>query len=554
MVAGTLVSRFYAEAARIPNAPALMVKREGLYQEVSWAELSERVRSLASVLISLGVEPGDRVGILSENRREWIEADFAIMSAGAITVALHAPLTARQVGDQFRDAGVKVVFVSTTEQRDKLLEVRHEVPSITRIVGFDCLDCDSIVPYAALMQAGSSPENDAELERRTRGVRPEDVAAIIYTSGTTGDSKGAMLTHANFVSNVDATITRQPPEDLGEQAVTLCYLPLSHVYARTCDLYIGFITQRALALAESIDTLGVNLQEVRPHYLIGVPRVYEKLVAAARARKEAGDPNALRNVLGGRILWCSGGGAALSAEIARFFFEAGVPVYQGYGLTETSPVITMSCEGQSKLGAAGKVIDGVEMRIAPDGEILSRGPHIMKGYWNKPEATAEVIDADGWFHTGDVGRIDDEGFLFITDRKKDIFVSSYGKNIAPQQIEGLLGFDPYIEHACVYGDGKKYLTALIVPAAAPLQSWAASAGLSWGSLEALVGLPEVRTLYEGQIANALANLAPHEQVKDFVLLSEPFSAAEGTLTCTAKLRRKQVIDLHRDKLEALYSD
>lgn len=553
MSSETLVSRFHAEAERIPHAAVLMVKRDRKYQDVPWSELRDRVRRVASALIRFGVQPGDRVGILSENRQEWIEADFAIMSAGAITVALHAALTSHQVRDQFKDAGPVVVFVSTAEQLAKIQEVRAELPSVREFIAFDSPDpsASDIKTYASLLQGSAE---DDELDRRILAVKPEDVAAIIYTSGTTGESKGAMLTHSNFVSNVDAVIKRQPPEDIGEQAVMLAYLPFSHVYSRLCDLYIGVYTQRAIALAESIDTLGLNLQETRPHCMIGVPRVYEKLVSAARPGIEAGDKNALRKVLGGRIRWCSGGGAALSAEIAKFFFDANVPVYQGYGLTETSPVISMSCDGQSKLGASGTLIDGVEVKIAPDGEILSRGPHIMKGYWNKPKATAEAIDADGWFHTGDVGRMDEEGFLFITDRKKDIFVSSYGKNIAPQLIEGLLGFDAFIEHACIYGDGKKYLTALVVPAAPQLLAWAATNLLPDRSVEDLVTLPEVHAMYAERIATALTDLSPSEQIKDFVLLAEPFSAASGTMTSTAKLRRRQIIELHRDALEALYAE
>jgi long-chain acyl-CoA synthetase len=554
----TLVSRFYAEAVRIPDAPVLMVKRDGRYRAVSWRALEQRVRALATALIGLGVRPGDRVGILSENRQEWIEADFAIMSVGAITVALHAALTSRQVRDQFTDAAPVVVFASHPEQLEKLLEVWGALPGVKTIVPFEPATSAraAVTPYTDLLEAGKSPSDpgDGELERRIRDARPADTAAIIYTSGTTGESKGVMLTHSNFVSNVKAMIARQPPEDVGEQAVRLVYLPLSHVYARTCDLYVGFSTEQALALAESIDTLMLNLQEVQPHYMIGVPRVYEKLVSAARDRKEAGDRNGLRNVLGGRIRWCSGGGAALSPEIARFFFEAGVPLYQGYGLTETSPVISMSCDGQSKFGAAGTLIERVEVKIAPDGEILSRGPHIMKGYWNKPKATAEAIDSEGWFHTGDVGRLDDEGFLFITDRKKDIFVSSYGKNIAPQLIEGLLAFDAFIEQACIYGDGKKYLTALVVPAAPQLLAWAAANSLPNRSVDALVALPEVHVLYAERIATALADLSAYEQIKDFVLLAEPFSAATGTMTSTAKLRRKQIMERHREALEALYTD
>ena len=554
MDAETLVSIFYTQAERHADEAALQVKRDGVYRDIPWKELAGRVRALAAGLIALGVQPGDRVGILSENRQEWIETDFAILSAGAITVALHAPLTATQVREQFRDSAPVVVFVSTADQRDKLLCLRADLPSVRQIFVFEENAAQGEVkPLSELEKAGRAlPASTPDLlPARIAAIEPDDVAAIIYTSGTTGESKGAMLTHRNFVSNIRAIEKHFP---LNGDMITLVYLPLSHVYARTCDLYFVLATGRTVALAECLDTLVPNLQEIRPHHISGVPRIYEKLAAAARPAFEAGNQQVLRQILGGRIEYCGSGGGALSPEVARFFFAAGVPIYQGYGLTETSPVISFSNANHCKIGAAGVILDGVEVKIADDGEILSRGPHIMRGYWNRPEATAAAIDPDGWFHTGDVGYLDADGFLFITDRKKDILVTAYGKNVAPQQIEGLLGFDPFIEQACVYGDGKPFLTALLIPTAPVLEAWAAKNGLGGIPVVELIALPEVHTLYAGRITAALCMLAPHEQVRKFLLLPEPFAFDRGEMTVTAKLRRAQVVARYHDALEALYAE
>jgi long-chain acyl-CoA synthetase len=538
------------------------VKRDGVYGDVSWGALSERVKLVAAALVGMGVKPGDRVGILSPNRQEFIEADFAILSVGAITVALHAPLSGAQVRTQFADAAPVVVFVANAEQREKLLGYREFVLGLRHIVAFDADRCDSDTrAYSSIFteeaRTGLHPQVGTrfagEVEERIAAVMPEDVAAILYTSGTTGESKGVMLTHNNFVSNIRACERHFPAEVEGE-SVTLAYLPFSHVYGRTCDLYYGLAAGRIVALAESIDTLAQNLQEVRPHYLSGVPRVYEKRVEAARALSETGHKDALRQILGGRIRYCGSGGAALSPDVARFFFDSGVPIYQGYGLTETSPVISFSNQEHNKIGAVGVLLDGVEVKIAEDGEILSRGPHIMKGYWNKPEATAEVIDPEGWFHSGDVGYLDDEGFLRITDRKKDILVTANGKNVAPQQIEGLLCFDPYIEQACVYGDSRRFLTALLVPAESTLQAWAREHIPGDRSLPELIALPEVHDLYEERVEQALKDLAPCEQVRRFLLLPDLFSFYKGEMTVTAKLRRKPILERYREQLEALYED
>jgi len=547
----TLVSIFDQQAKSRANQTALKIKREGAYRDVSWRELAGRVQAIAAGLLARGVQPGDRVGILSENRQEWIEADFAILSVGAITVALHAPLTPAQVREQFGDSAPVVAFVSTVEQRDKLLSVRADLPSVRHVVAFE--ECAAsgieIEPLSALMAEGRA--HLSSLTTHHAPLTPDSLAAIIYTSGTTGESKGVMLTHGNFVSNLRAMEGYHPAED-GE--IALVWLPLSHVYARLVDLYWMVASGRIIALAESPDTLFQNLQEVRPHYMSAVPRIHQKLAALARPAFEAGNREALRTLYGGRIKWVSSGGAALPPDIARFYWEAGVPIYQGYGLTETSPVISFSSEGRNRIGASGKPIAGIEVKIAKDGEILTRGPHVMKGYWNKPEATAQAIDSEGWFHTGDIGYLDEEGFLFITDRKKEIIVTAYGKNIAPQQVEGLLCYDPYIEQAMVFGDDRPFLTALLVPARQTLEAWAQKNGLGALSWEELLAHPAVQTLYAERVATALRDLAPYEQVKKFLLLPEPFSYARGEMTLTAKLRRRQIVERHREALEALYDE
>ncbi len=551
----TLPALFFDQSVRYAEKPILRVKLEGQWQDINWSELAEDVAGVAAALLKLGVKQGDRVGILSENRTEFISADMGIMSVGAINVALHAPLSTAQILEQFRDSTPMIVFVSTEDQLDKLNTVLNDLPSIQKIVIFDEVKLPEIVSFSDFVESGivELAANPDMVRSRLDCIRPEDVAAIIYTSGTTGESKGVMLTHENFTSNIEA-IAKFYPAEKYKDLLSLIVLPLSHVYARTCDLYFGFAQARVISLAESVEKFAQNLQEIRPQQFSAVPRIHEKFAMAARSLKEAGHPEALREILGGRILFCGSGGAALPLEIERFYWDSGIPVYQGYGLTESSPVISFNFEDKHCEGSAGSLVEHVEVKILEDGEILSRGPHIMKGYWNKPNATKEVIDADGWFHTGDVGYMDSEGFLHITDRKKDILVNAYGKNIAPQQLEGLLCFDKFIEQACIYGDGRKFLSALIIPAAAPLMEWAENHNLSLLSIVELIKRPDVVELYNQRIHAALIDLAPHEQVQKFILLPEPFSFSSGEMTVTAKLRRGQVIIKHLEELEALYRD
>lgn len=553
----TLVSMFYSQAAAHAGRTAVRVKRDGKYVDVPWSEMADRARALAAGLIAQGVQPGDRIGILSENRLEWFLADFAILSVGAITVALHAPLTARQVLDQFADCGPVAVFLSGDVQRDKLRSVRAGLPCVQTVYIFEEKSADSadIEPLNRLEARGRellAIDPDC-VERRLRTITADTLAAILYTSGTTGEPKGAMLSHRNFVFNMRAGEPRWPT-DPAEELIGLLFLPVSHIFARTCEYYFPLATGRIIAIAESIDALPMNLQEVQPHYFSGVPRVFDKIAALTRPHFEAGMKDALILALGGRIRFCGSGGGALSPDVARYCEEAGVPVFQGYGLTETSPVIACSYPGHNKIGSSGTVLDGVEVRIAADGEILTRGPHVMQGYWNKPQATADAIDSEGWFHTGDIGALDNDGYLFITDRKKDLFKTAYGKMVAPQQLEGMLCFDPYIDQAFVYGDGRKFLTALIVPASQAVEEFARKAGLTSTPFPELVRHPDLHTLYADRISMALCSLGSHEQIRRFILLPEPFSLARGEMTVTAKLRRKEIVGRFQEQLEALYQE
>lgn len=551
----TLAAAFHQTAEDSPDIPFLMVRCNGAYHTRSLGETAARVRSLAAGLVAHGVQPGDRVGILSENRQEWVEADLAVLTVGAITVALHAPLTSAQVRAQFADSGVRVVFVSTPVQSAKIREARPGLSALEAVYAFDAAAAEEpeIRPIEALCARGADllAADPGLLAPRLAGRSSHDVAAIIYTSGTTGESKGAMLTHANFLSNARAIQQRYP---IAPGSVLLNYLPVSHIYARTVDLYRSFLYRLVLALAECVEKLPENLQEVRPHYMSSVPRVLQKLIDLARPALDSGNPGALRDILGGRILFCGGGGAAVSPDVIHFFEAAGVPLYQGYGLTETSPVISMNYEGCNMTGSVGPILDGVEVRIAEDGEILTRGPHVMRGYWNNPSATAEAIDSDGWFHTGDIGKLDANGFLYITDRKKELLVTAYGKNVAPQLLEGLLGFDPLIDQACVFGDARPYLAALLVPAQEPLQAWAREQGLADLPWQELLQHPITQALYAERVRLALKDLASYEQVRRFALLPEPFSVERGELTLTLKLKRRGVAARWHAVLESLYAE
>lgn len=545
----TLPAIFRAQANRLGPRPALRHKAHGLYHDITWTEQAERVEACAAALVRAGVAVGDRVAILSENRAEWLAADMAILCAGAVNVPLHTPLSARQIHYQLADAGVCWAFVSTAAQLAKLLEVRSELPGLRGIVLFEGTPPEGVASWAGFVQRGRADlaALRAELDRRQAALGPDDLATIMYTSGTTGHPKGVMLTHGNLSSNARAVLECS---GILPHAVYLSWLPFSHIYARTVDIYGVLVSGALLCLAESVESVMLNLAETQPTNMSGVPRFYEKVLAAVQGGDEAQGLRRLRMLFGARVDWLSSGGAPLPPAVAQAYHAAGLLLLQGYGLTESSPVISFNRKDRYKVGSVGLPIPGVAVRIADDGEVLTRGPHVMKGYWNDPAATAEALE-DGWLHTGDLGRLDEDGFLYITGRKKELLVLSNGKKVVPAHLEGLLLADPCIDQAVVCGEGRNFLSALIVP--------------QWTNLRKQLDLdsvPETELAHDerihafltGRIERALEDVSSWEQVRKIIIVPRPFSVADEELTVSLKLRRKVIVAHHKDELDALYHD
>jgi long-chain acyl-CoA synthetase len=549
-----LVDLLLRQARALGPRPALRFKRHGLYYDLPWQRYAAAARAGAAALVRAGVRPGDRVGLLAENSADWLVADMAILAAGAINVPPHAPLTARQVLFQFAQTEVCWLFVSDRGQLAKVQQIRGELPAVRGVVAFDPdLAGDGVQSFRGFLQRGREalPELDAELERRRAALGPDDLATIMYTSGTTGNPKGVMLSHGNLLSNSVASLEVAPhrPGD-----VVLNWLPFTHIYARTIDHYAASLVGGVLVcLAESADTLVENLREVLPTHMASVPRFYEKVLTLCSAADPAEKARRLRGVFGPRIDWLSSGGAPLAPAIARTYHAAGLLVLQGYGLTESSPVISFNTKERYKIETVGLPLPGVEIKIAPDGEVLTRGPHVMKGYWRDPKATAEAL-RDGWLHTGDLGELDADGFLKITGRKKELLVLSNGKKVAPALVEGLLLADPCIDQAVVCGEGRNFLTALIVPHWDNVRRELAAQGVSLPPGAEDNSPPAVQDLLEKRVAAALVDVSNAEQVKKFLIVPRPFSVANDELTVSLKLRRNIVLAKYADRLNAMYRD
>lgn len=533
---------------------ALSDKRGGLRRPLSWADYRRQADWAAAALIELGVEAGDRVGILSENRAEWLIADVAVLSTGAADVTMHAPLVPGQVQYQLAHSGARVVIVSNQDQADKVLAGLPALPDLKVLVSFEPVEVGGRLRYFSwdqLLQLGREL-GDAGLERvldRERQLTHESLATLIYTSGTTGNPKGVMLTHGNLVTNAEAVAEMTP---FTTDDIVLSWLPYSHIYARTVDHYLTILTCGTLHLAESMETLPADLAEIHPTLMNAVPRFYEKVWSSVESLAPEGRRDCLKKLFGPRVRWLSSGGAPLPRHIAEGFHEAGMLLLQGYGLTESSPVISFNRLDSYRLETVGQAIPGVEIKIADDGEILTRGPHVMRGYWKDPEATAQTI-TEGWLRTGDVGRIDDDGFLSITDRKKDLIITSGGKNIAPNELERILLTDPYIDQIVLYGDRKPFVSALIVPQLEALQAKAHE--LAWAieyDGEFFRPGPIVDFL-ASRVERLMEAVSKPERVKAFLLLGRPFSLEKDELTPTRKVRRRQIIDCYRDRLDALYT-
>ena len=580
----TLADIFFRVVER-NQSRVMLFERGSEWHAISSSELYRRVMGVVQQLRQLGIERGDRVAILSENRPEWTIADFAILLCGAVTVPIYATLTARQIAFLLRQSGAKTAFVSSSAQLAKLRAVQPE-SYVETIVLMDEPSPDSgAISMAALMDAG--PERRvAELDELAASITPDELATIIYTSGTTGVPKGAMLTHGNIASNLSVSLDAF--ELYAERDLAISFLPLSHITARHVDfaeLYRGVI----IAYCPEIEELPRILRQLRPTFFVAVPRVYEKIynkvqrdtatglkkmlfrwaVSVGGAHLEevlAGRPpsslawklanrlvfSQVRDGMGGRIRTFVSGGAPLGKELAEWYARIGIVIHEGYGLTETSPVVSVNVPHARKLGTVGRPLPNVEVRIASDGELLVRGPSIFHGYWNMPEETAAAFE-DGWFKTGDIASLDADGFLTVTDRKKDLIKTSGGKFIAPQPIENSLKTNPFIAEAAILGERRRFPAVVLIPAFATLEEWALQNGISFQSREELVANPRVQALYEAIVGEINQNLAHFEQLKKVLVVADELSVEDGTLTPTFKLRRRSVEARYKEEIEALYS-
>lgn len=538
-------------AERIGDKVAVRYKRDGSYRDLTWRDYRDETLACAAALADVGIKLGDRCGLLGENRVEWLLGDMGILTAGAVAVTPHSSLSARQIQYQLHDAGVRWLFVSSAAQLEKVRQVRRDLPALEGVVVFDSSAADDAMSWIEFLRRGREALGKLapELRERESTLSPDDLATIMYTSGTTGDPKGVMLTHGNLISNVEACLQAEPmlPDD-----VALCWLPLSHIYARTIDHYERLFASSIVALAENHETVVANLAEVKPTHISCVPRFYEKVLAAVGSPDPAVTSAKLRAIFGPRIRFLGSGGAPLPPAIEKTILAAGLPILPGYGLTESSPVITFNLLKCNKPCTVGMALPGVEIKIAPDGEILSRGPHIMKGYWKKPEATAEAI-RDGWLHTGDLGSIDADGFLSITGRKKELLVLSNGKKVIPTYIEGLLVADDCIDQAVVYGEGRNFLTALLVPHWDNLRRAIGDSGLPTPDGD-ITRHPSVTKVLQQRVDSRLADVAAYERVRKFIVLAQPFTVAADELTVSLKLRRNIIFAKHAAALDALYRD
>jgi long-chain acyl-CoA synthetase len=592
----SLARLFWNRVEKSAGSPAQKFKQQGTWKTLTWREVGNAVRELAAGLVALGRRPGDAVGILSTSRAEWVQADFAIFSAGCVTIPIYPTYPPDLIEYIVNDAGVKTLIVEDPTQLAKVLEVDKATPGLEQIVIMQGYEGREPSPrtftWEALRRLGREKADSlkAELASRVDGIKRDDVATIVYTSGTTGPPKGVVQTHGNHLSALESAAQTT---SIAEGDVHLLFLPLAHSFARL-ESFIGVHRGLCTAFAESIDKLRENLPETQPHFICSVPRVFEKVYAGAMARAEGGSPvkrkifnwavavgkdvsrlkqanrpvptalalqyklaeklvfSKMQAALGGRLRFAVSGGAPLSREIAEFFHAAGILILEGYGLTETCPVLTNNREDAYKFGSVGKPMPGVDVKIAADGEILGRGGNIAKGYFKKAEATREVFLDDGWFATGDIGRFDEDGFLFITDRKKDLIVTAGGMNIAPQNIENLLKGDPFISQVMVHGDRRPYPVALITLNPEELAKFAREQGIMAGDPSVLAKHPKVVERVQRTVDQKNSELQSYAKIKKFVILPEDFTVENGALTPTLKVKRKVISERHRPVLDALY--
>ncbi len=578
-----------------PDKTGMMYKDQGEYQSISFRDIQKQVYQAAGGLKNLGVQKGDRVLLLSENRVEWAFSDYAILTLGAVTVPIYPTLLPAHIEFIINNSEGKVIIASTRVQLEKVLQIKDNLPNLEHIILIEGDPQGDALSWKELLQQGEIylKNNPTLIDDSLKQINRDDLASIIYTSGTTGVPKGVMLSHGNFLSNVEGALQ---VIKVDHTDVFLSFLPLSHVFERMAGHFLAFHSGASIAYAESIETVAENLQEVHPTLMTSVPRFFEKVYARILESLEEGSAlkkkiflwalevgkqaivyklkklplpgllktkhnianklvySKLRERVGGRIRMFISGGAPLSREIAEFFNSVGLTLLEGYGLTETSPVIAVNQEENLRFGSVGLPLPNVEVKIAEDGEILTRGPHVMQGYYKNPEATRETIDDEKWLHTGDIGYLDKDGFLYITDRKKNIIVTSGGKNVAPQAIENLLVTSRYIEQAVVVGDKRKYCSALIVPNLDNLKAFAQEKGITYANEEELFSHPEVQNLMRKEIDAVSVDLASYETIKKFRLLKEPFTIENDELTPTLKVKRNIIEKKYKALIDEMYAE
>ena len=595
----TLVDLYRHSLAK-EKAALFNFKRDGQWQQMSSAELLEKVRLAAMGLYALGISPGNHIGLLSENRVEWTIADLAIINCGAADVPIYPTQAPKQVAYILNDAGVEVLFISNQAQYDRVRDALNSCTKLRVIISFDAVNAPSgkVMSFDELLNWGTAAyDTDPHaLETLQATVTPETLATLIYTSGTTGDPKGVMLSHSNLVANVLSTAQIMTVD---EDEPVLSFLPFSHIFERAVIYYYLFMRAKVF-YARSIDSVAEDLRDVKPHYLTSVPRLFEKIHARAMEKADekggvvakiahwsievgrqwaeivsnGGDPgfalnlkhkladtlffSKWREAMGGEIRYFVSGGAALAPELAKTFYAAGMPILQGYGLTESSPGISSNSEAHNRLGSVGKAMPGVTIKIAEDGEILAAGPNIMQGYYNRPEESAETLETDAegrvWLRTGDVGELDKDGFLFITDRKKDLLKTSGGKYIAPQPIENAIKRSRFVNQVIVIGDQRKFPAVLIVPQMDALKAYAQQCGIPVGAPAELIAHPKIVSLIEDEVAKCTSELSQYEKIKAVLLLENELTIESGELTPTLKVKRRVVVEKHKKAIDRIYHE
>lgn len=593
----TIPQMFRNRVAKYGNRVAQKVKRGGKWIDISWIEHDRLVREIALGLISLGLEKGEKVALLSNSRPEWVSSDLAILSAGGVVIPIYPSNIPEQCEYIINNSDSVYVIVEDRVQLDKILKVRDACPLIRKVVMIEPLgeEKDPLVidleALRGLARKAKEEGKEQALEDRLAAGQSDDIATMVYTSGTTGPPKGVIQTHGNHLFMVNALMGLG---DTSDKDMNLLFLPLAHSFARA-ESFGGLYQGLTTAFAESLNTIAENLKEVKPTIVYSVPRIYERIYTKVNAgaqeaggiklklfnwavsvgrevsrRKQKGEPiplllglryalatklvfSKIQAIVGGRLKFFGSGGAPLAREIAEFFHAAGILILEGYGLTETCPALTVSTMSAYKFGTVGKPVPGVTVKIAQDGEIIASGPNIALGYFKRDEATAEAF-RDGWFYTGDIGEFDEDGFLKITDRKKDIIVTSGGKNVAPQNIENLLKTDPFISQLMVHGDKRKFLSAIITLDLENVGNWAKQEGIQDLSPEALANNDRVRALIQGAVEEKSRGLAPYETIKKFHITADDFTVESGELTPTLKVKRKVVTKKYQDVLDSFYQE